>query len=132
MRAVITPGLLPPGPWTYSPLRFLFFPQGSNTVLFSTYGFLLNKNITAMAASTSSEILAPKKLPDETHHVIVILEAVHIPVPEFDTSPMTHEVLRYQFTSAKDDVAGRIGCASIVVVGVCPITEETLSKAPYL
>ncbi|KAJ9148603.1 Glycerate dehydrogenase [Pleurostoma richardsiae] len=77
-------------------------------------------------------ILRPKKLPDETHEVIVVLEAIHVAMPEVDTSPRTHEVLSYPRTSPADDVAARVRDASIVIVTTCAINAKTLGEAPYL
>lgn len=79
-----------------------------------------------------ASILVPKKLPDETHHVIVALEAVHTRLPDFDTAPLTHEVLAYDFTTPKDDVAERVRCASIIITTTCAINATTLGEAPYL
>ena len=80
----------------------------------------------------AEEILVPKKLPDEGHAVVVTLESSQIPMPEIDTSPLTHETLVYRYTNAKDDIAARIKDASIVVTTICPLRADTIRKAPYL
>lgn len=77
------------------------------------------------------EVLVPKKLPDDTHEVIVVLETIHVPTPEFDTSSKTHEVLKYKYTGPKD-VAARIKNASIVFVTTCTLGADNLGEAPYL
>jgi glycerate dehydrogenase len=78
------------------------------------------------------EILIPKKLPDDSHAVIVVLETINVVFPEIDTSPLTHEALLYKRITAKDDVAERIKNASVVITTTCPITEESMKNAPYL
>lgn len=78
------------------------------------------------------QVLVPKQLPSESHEVIAVLESIHIPYGEYDTSPKTHEVLLYEYTSATDDIVGRIKNASIAVLTTVHLTAERLSQAPFL
>ncbi|ROW07393.1 hypothetical protein VMCG_03855 [Cytospora schulzeri] len=81
----------------------------------------------------SEQTLVPKQLPSDTHEVIAVLESIHVPWEDFDSSPRTHEVLLYQNTNAKeDDVVARIKDASIVICTTCKLPAETLKQAPYL
>lgn len=78
-------------------------------------------------------ILAPKQLPSERHEVIAVLESIHVPWEDFDSSPRTNEVLLYKNTIAgEDDIAARIRDASIVICTICRLTAETLKQAPSL
>jgi hypothetical protein len=86
-----------------------------------------------MAAPPPEKIQRARRLPDETHHVIVKLETIHVPATtNLDTTPFTHELIGYSFTTPKDDVAGRIQDASIVISTTCPLNAETMGKAPFL
>lgn len=77
--------------------------------------------------------LAPKQLPSDRHEVIAVLESIHVPWEDFDSSPRTHEALLYKNTIAgEDDVAARVRDASIVICTICRLTAETLRQAPYL
>ncbi|RMJ18017.1 hypothetical protein CDV36_002277 [Fusarium kuroshium] len=80
------------------------------------------------------EVKAPTRLPDDTHHVIVKLETIHVPAPTIDLSPLTHELITYEYTppAAKALIAARIHDASIVTLTTVPINAETLGDAPYL
>ncbi|RSL73982.1 hypothetical protein CEP53_000605 [Fusarium sp. AF-6] len=80
------------------------------------------------------EVKAPTRLPDDTHHVIVKLETIHVPAPAIDLSPLTHELITYEYTppAAKALIAARIHDASIVTLTTVPINAETLGDAPYL
>ncbi|RSL63224.1 hypothetical protein CEP54_005295 [Fusarium duplospermum] len=80
------------------------------------------------------EVKAPARLPDDTHHVIVKLETIHVPAPTIDLSPLTHELIPYEYTppAAKALIAARIHDASIVTLTTVPINAETLGEAPYL
>ncbi|KUI61688.1 Glycerate dehydrogenase [Cytospora mali] len=82
----------------------------------------------------SEQTLHPKQLPSDTHEVIVVLESIHVPWEDFDSSPKTHEILLYKNTNAKeeDDVIARIRDASIVICTICNLPAETLKHAPYL
>lgn len=82
---------------------------------------------------TSEPTLSPKQLPSDRHEVIAVLESIHVPWEQFDSSPRTNEVLLYKNTTpGEDDVAARIKDASIVVLTICRLTAETLRQAPYL
>lgn len=85
----------------------------------------------AQTSKMEEELLVPKRLPDDTHEVIVVLETIHVPMPEVDTGCKTHEVLLYKYTGPKD-VAARIKNASIVFVTTCTLSAESLGEAPYL
>ncbi|RSM11827.1 hypothetical protein CDV31_006595 [Fusarium ambrosium] len=80
------------------------------------------------------EVKAPTRLPNDTHHVIVKLETIHVPAPAIDLSPLTHELITYEYTppAAKALIAARIHDASIVTLTTVPINAETLGDAPYL
>ncbi|KAI3401148.1 hypothetical protein diail_294 [Diaporthe ilicicola] len=81
----------------------------------------------------SEPTLTPQRLPSDGHEVIAVLESIHVPWEDFDSSPGTHEVLLYNNTIAgEDDVAARIRDASIVICTICRLTAETLKQAPYL
>lgn len=81
----------------------------------------------------SEPTLPPKQLPSDGHEVIAVLESIHVPWEEFDSSPRTHEVLLYKNTiPGDDDVAARVRDASIVICTICRLTAETLRQAPYL
>ncbi|KUI72009.1 Glycerate dehydrogenase [Cytospora mali] len=81
----------------------------------------------------SEQTLVPKQPPSDIHEVIVVLESIHVPWEDFDSSPKTHEVLLYKNTNAKeDDVVARIRDASIVICTICNLPAETLKHAPYL
>ncbi|KAL1873885.1 hypothetical protein Daus18300_003757 [Diaporthe australafricana] len=81
----------------------------------------------------SEPTLVPRQLPSDRHEVIAVLESIHVPWEEFDSSPKTHEVLLYKNTDAgEDDVAARVKDASIVICTICKLTAETLKQAPYL
>ncbi|KAM0431448.1 hypothetical protein ACHAPT_005425 [Fusarium lateritium] len=87
-----------------------------------------------MTSQATGHIQSPVRLPDDTHHVIVKLETVHVPAPTIDIAPFTHELITYEYTSptAKDLIAARIHDASIVTLTTVPINAETLGDAPYL
>lgn len=81
----------------------------------------------------SEPTLAPKQPPSDRHEVISVLESIHVPWEDFDTSPRTNEVLLYKNTIAgQDDVAARVRDASIIVCTICRLTAETLRQAPHL
>lgn len=81
----------------------------------------------------SEPTLVPRQLPSDRHEVIAVLESIHVPWEEFDSSPRTHEVLLYKNTDAgEDDVAARVKDASIVICTIGKLTAETLKQAPYL
>ncbi|VUC28087.1 unnamed protein product [Clonostachys rosea] len=80
------------------------------------------------------DVIVPKKLPDDSHHVIVKLETIHVPAASVDTSPFSHEFISYKFTP-KEDIAlvkERVKYASIIATTTVPINAETLGEAPYL
>ncbi|KAM0284134.1 hypothetical protein ACHAQH_002122 [Verticillium albo-atrum] len=87
-----------------------------------------------MTNSKQAEVVHPKKLPDDTHHVIVKLEAIHVNAPEIDTSPYTHETIEYEYTAptSYDLVAARIHEASIFITTTVPVNAKTLGEAPHL
>ncbi|KAJ3456802.1 hypothetical protein MRS44_016825 [Fusarium solani] len=87
-----------------------------------------------MASQAAEEVQSPARLPDDTHHVIVKLETIHVPAPAIDLSPLTHELITYEYTppAAKALIAARIRDASIVTLTTVPINAETLGEAPYL
>ncbi|KAI8652850.1 hypothetical protein NCS57_01350600 [Fusarium keratoplasticum] len=87
-----------------------------------------------MAGQAAGEVQSPARLPDDTHHVIVKLETIHVPAPAIDLSPLTHELITYEYTppAAKALIAARIHDASIVTLTTVPINAETLGEAPYL
>ena len=74
----------------------------------------------------------PKELPSATHEVVVVLEAVHLPIDDIDTAPRSHELISYHRASKADEVRERIQSASIVVAAQAKITAESLGDAPYL
>jgi phosphoglycerate dehydrogenase-like enzyme len=76
-------------------------------------------------------VLSPKKLPDGTHAVIVVLATVHLPMPEVDTAPLTHEVLAYKHTTPQE-APERVKDASVIVTTSTPITKELIEGAPHL
>ncbi|POS71730.1 glycerate dehydrogenase [Diaporthe helianthi] len=81
----------------------------------------------------SEPTLAPKQLPSAGHEVIAVLESIHVPWEEFDSTPSTHEVLLYKYSNPDDDdVAARVRDASMVISSICRLTAETLRQAPYL
>ncbi|KAG6360808.1 hypothetical protein INS49_011875 [Diaporthe citri] len=81
----------------------------------------------------SESTLAPKQPPSDRHEVIAVLESIHVPWEDFDSSPRTNEALLYKNTIAgEDDIAARIRDASIVICTICRLTAETLRQAPYL
>lgn len=85
------------------------------------------------ANMASEPTLTPKQLPSNQHEVIAVLESIHVPWEDFDSSPRTNEVLLYKNTIAgQDDIAARIRDASIVICTICRLTAETLRQAPYL
>ncbi len=79
------------------------------------------------------KVLSPQRLPDDNHIVVVALENTH-PVPTDMDLPLgrTSEVLIYQHSTAEDDVAARVQCATVVVTTTCPINAATLGEAPHL
>ncbi|KAI1809563.1 D-isomer specific 2-hydroxyacid dehydrogenase [Poronia punctata] len=77
-------------------------------------------------------LILPKQLPSPTHQVIVVLEAVHLPITDIDTTPQTHELISYHKVHLLDEIRDRIQCASIVVTAQALITAESLGDAPYL
>ncbi|KAM6509570.1 hypothetical protein FALCPG4_017222 [Fusarium falciforme] len=87
-----------------------------------------------MPSQASEHVKNPARLPDDTHHVIVKLETIHVPAPTIDLSPLTHELITYEYTppKAKALIAARIQDASIVTLTTVPINAETLGEAPYL
>lgn len=81
----------------------------------------------------SESTLSPKRLPSDGHEVIAVLESIHVPWEDFDSSPRTNEVLLYRNTVAgEDDIAARVRDASVVICTICRLTAETLRQAPYL
>ncbi|KAI1192348.1 D-isomer specific 2-hydroxyacid dehydrogenase [Nemania serpens] len=74
----------------------------------------------------------PQQLPSPSHHVIVVLEQVHLPINEVDTAPQSHELICYHRVSNANEVRSRIQCASIVIATQALITAESLGEAPYL
>ncbi|KAJ4324687.1 hypothetical protein N0V84_003812 [Fusarium piperis] len=87
-----------------------------------------------MASQAEEQVHRPRRLPDDTHHVIVKLETIHVPAPTIDLSPLTHELITYEYTppTAKALIAARIHDASIVTLTTVPINAETLGEAPHL
>ncbi|EGY17164.1 hypothetical protein VD0002_g9806 [Verticillium dahliae] len=81
-----------------------------------------------------AEVIHPKKLPSETHHVIVKLEAIHVEAPEIDSSPYTHEAIVYDYTpaTAHELIAARLHEASIFITTMIPVNAQTLGEAPHL
>ncbi|KAI0193453.1 D-isomer specific 2-hydroxyacid dehydrogenase [Astrocystis sublimbata] len=75
---------------------------------------------------------APKQLPSPSHEVIVVLEEVHLPVSQVDTSPRTHEIISYRSISRPDEIRARVQCASILIATQAFITADSLGDAPYL
>lgn len=81
----------------------------------------------------SEPTLAPKQPPSGGHEVIAVLESIHVPWEEFESTPSSHEVLLYKYTNPDDDdVAARVRDASIVICSICRLTAETLRQARYL
>ncbi|OLN81172.1 Glycerate dehydrogenase [Colletotrichum chlorophyti] len=82
----------------------------------------------------AEEVKQPARLPDATHHVVVKLETIHVPVPEIDTAGMTHEVIGYEYTPPSDNglAAARVRPASVLITTTVPISAATLGEAPYL
>ncbi|KAI0391185.1 D-isomer specific 2-hydroxyacid dehydrogenase [Xylariaceae sp. FL0594] len=74
----------------------------------------------------------PKQLPSDTHEVVVLLEAVHLPLEDLDTAPRSHELISYPRAFTADEIRERIQCASIVVAPQAKITPESLGEAKYL
>ena len=75
----------------------------------------------------------PKRLPDDTHLVIVQLESVHLgAMQDFQIDGYTSEVITYHLTTIKDDVAERAKSASVIVVTTCLVNENTLGAVPFL
>lgn len=87
-----------------------------------------------MSSQSADEVKGPERLPNDTHHVIVKLETIHVPAPAIDLSPLTHELITYEYTPPKATalIAARIHDASIVTLTTVPINAETLGNAPYL
>ncbi|KAI0483108.1 D-isomer specific 2-hydroxyacid dehydrogenase [Xylariaceae sp. FL0804] len=78
------------------------------------------------------DLKRPGQLPSSTHEVVVLLEAVHLPPGDLDTSPRTHELIVYQSINRPDEIRERIQCASIVIAPQAHINAETLGEAPHL
>ncbi|KAI3335622.1 D-isomer specific 2-hydroxyacid dehydrogenase [Ustulina deusta] len=74
----------------------------------------------------------PQQLPSPSHHVIVVLEQVHLPIDEVNTAPQSHELICYHRVTKANEVRSRIQCASIVIATQAFITAESLGEAPYL
>ncbi|KAI1340624.1 D-isomer specific 2-hydroxyacid dehydrogenase [Xylariaceae sp. FL0016] len=74
----------------------------------------------------------PQQLPSSTHHVVVLLDGVHMTLDDLDTAPYSHEVLSYHRVTEPSSIRERIQCASIVVSVQSHITAESLGDAPYL
>ncbi|KAK2064446.1 D-isomer specific 2-hydroxyacid dehydrogenase [Colletotrichum caudatum] len=87
-----------------------------------------------MAADPATEVKKPARLPSPTHHVVVKLETIHVPLPDVDTGSMTHEVIGYEYTRPSEAgvAAARAWPASIIVTTTVPINKDTLGEAPYL
>ncbi|KAM5344557.1 hypothetical protein ACJ41O_013092 [Fusarium nematophilum] len=87
-----------------------------------------------MAPAVPNEVQEPARLPDKAHQVIVKLETVHVPAPDIDISPLTHELITYEYTPPAEAalIAARVRGASIVTTTTVPINAETLGGAPYL
>ncbi|KAK2024122.1 hypothetical protein LX32DRAFT_731646 [Colletotrichum zoysiae] len=87
-----------------------------------------------MAADPATEVKKPARLPSPTHHVVVKLETIHVPLPDVDTGSMTHEVIGYEYTRPSEVgvAAARVWPASIIVTTTVPINKDTLGEAPYL
>ncbi|KDN63371.1 putative D-isomer specific 2-hydroxyacid dehydrogenase [Colletotrichum sublineola] len=87
-----------------------------------------------MAASPATEVKNPARLPSPTHHVIVKLETIHVPLPDVDMGSMTHELIGYEYTRPSEVgvVAARAWPASVLVTTTVPINKDTLGEAPYL
>lgn len=81
-----------------------------------------------------AEVKHPRKQPDETHHVLIKLETVHVDAPDVDLAPLTHELIEYHYTPPDDHqlLAARIRDASILIITTSPINASTLGEAPYL
>lgn len=58
--------------------------------------------------------------------VIVALETIHCPIPEFQLSDTNTYILQSHFQSRQEDVASRIRDADIVLTTTCPINAFTL------
>ncbi|KAH7116563.1 D-isomer specific 2-hydroxyacid dehydrogenase [Dactylonectria estremocensis] len=80
------------------------------------------------------DVKTPAKLPDDTHHVIVKLETIHVAATELDTTPFSHEQIAYEYTPPGEAalIAERIRPASIVATTTVPINADTLGDAPFL
>jgi phosphoglycerate dehydrogenase-like enzyme len=63
----------------------------------------------------------------DKHH-IVVLEAIHVPLPTFD---FPHTITLHPRTTPHE-VAERVKDASIVIACVCPVLPEHLDQAPAL
>ncbi|KAK1986460.1 D-isomer specific 2-hydroxyacid dehydrogenase [Colletotrichum cereale] len=87
-----------------------------------------------MAADPATEVKKPARLPSPTHHVVVKLETIHVPLPDVDTGAMTHEVIGYEYTRPSEAgvAAARAWPASVLVTTTVPINKDTLGEAPYL
>ncbi|KAK2003954.1 D-isomer specific 2-hydroxyacid dehydrogenase [Colletotrichum falcatum] len=87
-----------------------------------------------MAADPATEVKKPVRLPSPTHHVVVKLETIHVPLPDVDTGSMTHEVIGYEYTRPSEAgvVAARAWPASVLITTTVPMNKDTLGEAPYL
>ncbi|WQF78582.1 Putative D-isomer specific 2-hydroxyacid dehydrogenase, catalytic domain-containing protein [Colletotrichum destructivum] len=85
-------------------------------------------------ADPATEVKKPARLPSPTHHVVVKLETIHVPLPDVDTGTLTHEVIGYEYTrpSQPGVAAARAWPASVLITTTVPINAETLGDAPYL
>ncbi|RMZ87751.1 hypothetical protein DV736_g5021, partial [Chaetothyriales sp. CBS 134916] len=70
----------------------------------------------------------PKLVPGRDKHHIVVLEATHVPIPEFD---FPHTITKYPLSEA-DEVEERIKDADIAIVCVRVVTPAMLATASRL
>ncbi|GKT43367.1 glycerate dehydrogenase [Colletotrichum spaethianum] len=79
-------------------------------------------------ANPATEVKKPARLPSTTHHVVVKLETIHVPLPDIDTGSMTHEVIGYEYTRPSEVgvAAARVWPASVLITTTVPINKETL------
>ncbi|RMZ80947.1 hypothetical protein DV738_g2444, partial [Chaetothyriales sp. CBS 135597] len=70
----------------------------------------------------------PQLAPGRVKHHIVVLEATHVPIPEFD---FPHTLTKYPLTQV-DEVEERIKDADIVIVCVRAVTPAMVAKAAHV
>ncbi|KAI1491926.1 hypothetical protein F5X96DRAFT_629001 [Biscogniauxia mediterranea] len=49
----------------------------------------------------------PLKLPSSTHEVIVMLEGIHVPIDQVDTTPRSHELISYHYMAKSHEIRRR-------------------------